>query len=724
MLREMAELLEALTAARPLLLVLEDLQWVDPATVDGLAALARRRAPARLLLVGTYRPGDVAVGQHPLRALTQELLVHQLCHEVPVEPLGDADVAAYLAAVSSGASLPEEFAGQLHRHAGGNPLFMRAVLDHLTQQGVLARAPDHWQLRISLADIALEVPERLRQVIEAQIARLRPEEQRVLEVASVAGVVFTASVCAAAAELEANAVEDVCNTLARRQSLVHAVDVQQWPDGCLAQRYAFVHALYREVCYGRQAPGRRATLHRRLGVYLEGLFASQLQDVAAEVAHHFEAGAEWARAIQYLRLTADTAGQRYAYREAATTLQHALALVPHLPGAPVRTQHALTLYSALGAALMMTKGQAAPEVEHAYTQAYALCQQEGETPELVPVLYGLWRLSVQRSQLPTARELGDRLLCLAHYADDSALLVLAHYALGVTWLYLGALPAARRHLEEAIAHDRPDQRCAPVFQMGQDPGVACRAFAAWTLWLLGYPEQALARLYDVLALAHELSHPYSLAWAQCVAVFVSQFRRDVQAVHEYTDAAVALATEQGFPLLTAWGTSVRGWALAMQGQGEEGMAQVRQGIATLQATRAVLQVSYLCTLIAEVEAHLGHPADGLQALAEAHTLVEQQEQRWWEAEICRLRGVVLLQQTETPQAEAEAWLQRALAVARRQEAKSPELRAAMSLARLWQQQGKRQAAHDLLAPVYGWFTEGFDTADLQEAKALLEELVG
>jgi DNA-binding winged helix-turn-helix (wHTH) protein len=245
MLREMAELLEALTAARPLLLVLEDLQWVDPATVDGLAALARRRAPARLLLVGTYRPGDVAVGQHPLRALTQELLVHQLCHEVPVEPLGDADVAAYLAAVSSGASLPEEFAGQLHRHAGGNPLFMRAVLDHLTQQGVLARAPDHWQLRISLADIALEVPERLRQVIEAQIARLRPEEQRVLEVASVAGVVFTASVCAAAAELEANAVEDVCNTLARRQSLVHAVDVQQWPDGCLAQRYAFVHALYR-----------------------------------------------------------------------------------------------------------------------------------------------------------------------------------------------------------------------------------------------------------------------------------------------------------------------------------------------------------------------------------------------------------------------------------------------------------------------------------------------
>ena len=720
----MAELLEALTAARPLLLVLEDLQWVDPATVDGLAALARRRAPARLLLVGTYRPGDLAVGQHPLQALTQELLVHQLCHEVPVEPLGDADVAAYLAAVSSGASLPEEFAGQLHRHSGGNPLFMRAVLDHLTQQGVLARAPDGWQIQVSLADIAIEVPERLRQVIEAQIARLRPEEQRVLEVASVAGVVFTASVCAAAANLEANAVEDVCNTLARRQSLVRAVDVQQWPDGSLAQRYTFVHALYREVCYGRQAPGRRATLHRRLGVYLEGLFASQLQDVAAEVAHHFEAGAEWARAIQYLRLTADTAGQRYAYREAATTLQHALALVPHLPEAPVRTQHALTLYSALGAALMMTTGQAAPEVEHAYTQAYALCQQGGETPELVPVLYGLWRLSVQRSQLPTARELGDRLLHLAHHADDAALLVLAHYALGVTWLYLGALPAARRHLEEAIAHDRPDQRCAPVVQMGHDPGVGCRQFAALTLWLLGYPAQALARLHEALALAHALAHPYSLAWVWVCAAVVSQLRRDIPTVRAHAEAAVTLATAQGFPHWAAYGTSLRGWALAMQGQGEEGMAQVRQGIATLQATRAVLQVSYLCTLIAEVAAHLGHPADGLQALAEAHTLVEQQEERWWEAEIYRLRGVLLLRQPGTSQGEAEAWLQRALAVAHRQQAKSLELRAAMSLSRLWQQQGKCAEAHELLAPICVWFAEGFDTPDLQEAATLLAELGG
>jgi predicted ATPase len=238
--------------------------------------------------------------------------------------------------------------------------------------------------------------------------------------------------------------------------------------------------------------------------------------------------------------------------------------------------------------------------------------------------------------------------------------------------------------------------------------------------LLGYPEQALARVHEALTLAHELSHPFTLAFARWLAAIVFQYRRDVPAVHEQAEAAVALATEQGFPLWAAMGTSVRGWALAMQGQGEAGLAQVHQGIAAHRATGAALFVPYFCTMLADVCDHLGHPEEGLQALAEAHTLVEQQEERWWEAEVYRLRGVLLLRQLGTSQAEAETCFRQALDIARRQEAKSLELRAAMSLARLWQQQGKHAEAHELLAPVYSWFTEGFDTADLQEAKVLLE----
>jgi predicted ATPase len=382
----------------------------------------------------------------------------------------------------------------------------------------------------------------------------------------------------------------------------------------------------------------------------------------------------------------------------------------------------LTLHITLGAALLMTKGHAAPEVERAYAQAYTLCQQVGETPALVPVLLGLVRFYGTRAQFHTARELADTLLRLAHRAQDPSLAVIAHQARGAIWLATGVLPAARRHFEEGLARYTPDQHRAPVFRSGNDSGVVCYAYNALTLWLLGYPGQAMAHIHEALALARALSHPFSLAFAWCWAAMVSQMRRDVPAAYEQAEAAVTLSTEHGFPGWTALSTLVRGWALAMQGHGEAGILQGQQRFAAFRATGAALFVPYCCAVLADVSAHLGCTADGLQALAEAHTFVEQHEERWWEVEVARLRGVLLLRQTGTPQEEAETWLQRALDVARRQEAKSLELRAAMSLARLWQQQGKRTAAYDLLAPIYGWFTEGFDTVDLQEAKALLDEL--
>jgi predicted ATPase len=464
--------------------------------------------------------------------------------------------------------------------------------------------------------------------------------------------------------------------------------------------------------------------HQRIAQALEAQFPEIVETQPELVAQHYTTAGCHEQAILYWQRAGQQASDRSAYLEAISHVTTGSELLKTLPETPEHTQQAVTLYIALGAALQMTKGLAAPEVEHAYTQAYTLCQQVGETPELAPVLLGLWRFYVVRAQLHTARELGETLLRLAQRADDPALAVIAHYALGWTWFCLGALPAARQHLEEGIARYTPDQRRAPMFRMGQDLGVACRVYVAWTFWLLGYPEQALTHTHDALALAHELSHPYSLAFVRCWAATVYQCRRDVLAAHEQAAAAVALSTEKGFPLWVAMGTSLRGWALAVQGQDEEGIAQVRQGIAAWRATGAALWVPYFCTVLADVYGHLDHTADSLQALAEAHTLVEQHEERWWEAEVYRLRGVLLLRQTGTPHAEAEAGLQRALDVAHRQEAKSLELRAAMSLSRLWQQQGKQAEARELLTPIYGWFTEGFDTADLQEARALLEELAG
>src|SRR5262245_19432706 len=458
-----------------------------------------------------------------------------------------------------------------------------------------------------------------------------------------------------------------------------------------------------------------------MGTRLVHGFGTEGGDMAVTIAHHCLRGRLWPQAVRYLGQAGQQASDRSANVEAISHLTTGIELLKTLPATPEHTQQALTLYIALGAALRMAKGMGAPEVEQTYTQAYALCQQAGETPELVPVLLGLFGFYTGRSQFHTARELGETLLRLTQRDHNPALAVLAHYTLGQPQLYLGALSAARLHLEEVIARSTPDQHRARR-RMGVDPGVSSRIFAALTLWVLGYPAQALARRHDALTLAHSLGSPHILAQVRCWAAYVSQFCRDVPAVHMQAEAAVALATEKGFPFWGAAGTILRGWALVLQGQGEAGMAEVRQGIAAYRATGATLLVPYYCTVLADVSMHLGHPDDALQALAEAHTLVEQHDERWWEAEIHRLRGVVLLRQTATQQVEAEAWLRRALDVAGRQEAKSLELRAAMSLARLWQQQGKRSEAHELLAPVYGWFTEGFDTADLQEAKALLDVL--
>ena len=560
------------------------------------------------------------------------------------------------------------------------------------------------------------IPDTLQDALMARLDQLQTAKE-VAQLGAVLGREFAYEL------LQAIAPQDKATLHAGLAQLVQAELLYQRGRPPRA-RYMFKHALIQDAAYASLLKSTRQQLHQQTAQVLEARFPAFVETQPELVAQHYTAAGCPEQAMHYWQRAGHQASDRSAHQEAISHFTTGIELLTTLPATPAHTQHAVTLHIALGAAWQMAKGLAAPEVEHAYTQAYALCQQVGETPELAPILLGLWRFYNTRSQFHTARELGETLLRLAQRTDDPALAVIAHHALGWTWCCLGALPAARQHLEAGIARYTPDLRRAPLFRIGHDPGVACRAYAAWTLWLLGYPEQALAHLHDALALAHELSHPFSLAYARVSAAFVLQFCRDVPAVHEQAEAAVALSTEQGFTQWVTQGTSFRGWALAMQGQGEVGLALVRQGLAAWRATGAAVRVPYFCTVLADVCDHLGHTEDGLQALAEAHTLVEQQEERWWEAEIYRLRGVVLLRQTMPQQDEAEAWLHRALDVARRQEAKSLELRAAMSLSRLWQQQGQQAEARALLAPSYGWFTEGFDTADLQDAKALLEELGG
>jgi predicted ATPase len=355
MLREICEALETITAEYPLLLVFEDLQWVDHSTMDLISALARRQGPAKLMLIATCRPLDPEPPNHPLKALKQDLLVHRLCHEFALTPLTEVEVGEYLAVRSSGASVPQGLSALLHRHSEGNPLFMVAALDHMTKRALISRENGSWQLHVPLAQIDLAVPDDLRRMIEAQIERLSPEEQRLLELASIAGASFSATVINLATDVDPQTFEDLCEDLSRRHQIVRWSATQYFPDGTIAERYEFVHALYRQVLYDRLSPRRRASLHRRIGERLEELHPELTDEVVPELAHHFEAAADWRRAVEYLRLEADIARRRFAHSQADSLLQRALELASRLPEAQ-RAPKELERVSATLAAQQVVNG--------------------------------------------------------------------------------------------------------------------------------------------------------------------------------------------------------------------------------------------------------------------------------------------------------------------------------------------------------------------------------
>jgi predicted ATPase len=533
--------------------------------------------------------------------------------------------------------------------------------------------------------------------------------------------------------------------------------------------YTFKHALTQEVAYGSLLLERRKVLHERTAQAIESLFHSKLDEHYSELAHHYHRSGNTQKAVEYLQLAGQQAVRRSAHAEAISHFTTALELLRSLPDVLERIQQELTLQIALAAPLRAIKGYAAPEVGQAYTRARELCRQVGETPQLFPALLGL-RVSYQlRGELLTARELGEQLLGLAQSAQDPALLIEAHRALGAPLFWLGEVASAQAHMEQVIALYDPQQHRSHVFLYGLDPGVFGLSYMALILWTLGYPDQALKRGHEAFALAQELSYPFSLASALHFAAWLHQLRREGQLTRERAEVTAVLSAEQGFAYELAGGNVLGGWALADQGQGEEGIAQMRQGLAAWRAAGVESPLPHFLALLAEAYGKVGQPEEGLAVLAEALAVAHKNGERVSEAELYRIKGELSLQspspkseveeslesgvrssesevktslgqvqdkskasleQVTTSQGksqasletEAEACFMKAIDIARKQQAKSLELRATTSLARLWQRQGKQHEARNMLSEIYGWFTEGFDTKDLQEAKALLEEL--
>jgi predicted ATPase/DNA-binding winged helix-turn-helix (wHTH) protein len=721
MLREFAAVVDALTAETPLVLVLEDLHWSDYATLDLLALLARRRTPARFLVVGTCWSAEALVHHHPLRTVMQDLQRHGDAIEIPLALLSPEAVAAYLAVRFPQRRFPAELAPWLHTRTDGQPLYLVTLVQAFVAQGVLQAHNECWTVQASIETLAREVPEGLRQMLEQQITRLPLEEQRVLEVASVAGAEFVAAAVAAGLDADADSVEECCEALVVQQFL-HPLGVTTWPNGTVATRYAFVHALYQQVVYERLGAGRRVRLHQRLGECLEAAYGAQAGEVAAELAEHFVRGQDVQRAVPYLQQAAENAAYRAAPVEAIRHLSRGLEVLITLPETPERLQQELDLQVPLGGAWAQNRGWSAPEVGQVYARARELCRRLGAPPQLPVVLLGQFSCYTQRAEWQTARELAEHLLTLAQRQADPALLLSAHYAFGLTLFFRGEVAAAHVHLAQGSALYVPAYHRALVTSNRLDPGVTVRCYTALSLWLLGAPEQALAQMHEARTLAQELSHTYSLAVALQQVTRLHPWRRDVPATLTWTEALIALSTEHGFEQYLSHARLLHGWALVVQGQAEEGLDQMRQSLTAYLATGAAIWRPYFLALLAEGYGQVGATDEGLRVLAEALAGVEKTGERVWEAELHRLTGELLLRQAVPDTPQAETCLHQALAVARQQQAKSLELRAAMSLSRLWQQQGKQDAARQLLTEVYSQFTEGFDTLDLQEAKALLELL--
>jgi predicted ATPase len=590
----------------------------------------------------------------------------------------------------------------------------------LRDRGVIAQTSGAWKLEQTLPDIERELPESVRGMIERKIAQLSEDDRKLLTAASVQGYEFDSAVVGQALNLDADEVEERLEKLERVFAFVKLTSESEFPNRTLTLKYRFVHVLYQNALYGALRITRKASLSREVAQTLEGFYGEQRTSVANQLAALYEAGRESARAAEYYRLAAEHATQVFAYQEAVVLARRGLELLQSEPDTTARTRQELALQITLSVPLGACRGLASQESREPYTRARELAQQLGDPPELWTIMVGQWRSYLVGGDNNTALRLAEEFLALAR-TKATAAMVWAHQMMTSSCNYRGAFATACAHVKEMLAVWNPQPHYGEsVVYAGENPVMIGLFMGAASLWYLGYPDQALQQNREALALARQEASPFGLALATFLAAELHISRREPQRVRELAEDCLALSTEHGFPQWMANGNICRGWALAATGQVAAGVAQMREGITAMHAFEADLGRSRYLALLGEACGATSQLAEGLSLLAEALAFAEQSGERFFEAEIYRLRGELLLQ-SEAPQAEVEECFHQALRIAQRQQAKSLELRAVMSLARLWQRQGKSAEAQQMLAEIYGWFTEGFDTADLQEAKALLDD---
>jgi TOMM system kinase/cyclase fusion protein len=608
---------------QPVLLIVEDLHWTDPTTLELLGLLLDQTPTASMLVLLTCRPYFQPAWHH--RSYITEMTLNHLSH---------TQVEQIVTGVTDGKTLPQEVLAQIVEKMDGVPLFVEEFTKSLLESGQLEAVDGRYELIGSLSTFA--IPATLQDSLMARLDRL-VTAKGIAQLAAVIGRQFTYGLLSTVAQLDTATLQ---RELGR---LVEAEIVYQ--RGIPPQAYYFFkHALIRDSAYESLLKSTRQQYHQRIAQVLETQFPETAQTQPELLAHHCMEAGLTEQAVHYWYHAGQSAVQRSAHMEAIAYLRTGLEWLQTLPETPERVQREVDMLIALGASLLATRGFSAPEVEQTYHRAQHLCQSLDDPHQLFPVVRGLWHYYYVRAEYPTAHALGEQLLTLAQQVREPSMFVAAHRALGTTLFQLGTVSAAHMYFTQGMALYDPQQHHASVFLYGDDEGVLCHSTAAWTLWYLGYPNQALARSHEAVTLAQQVAHPFSLGYALMLSAIFHSFHREVRCTQESAEATISLATEQGFPLWRAVGFVLRGWALAQQGQAQAGIEQFTQGLSALRATGAEINRSYFLTLLAEAYGTIGEPEEGLTVLAESLALVDTTGERWYEPELYRLKGELLLQQ--------------------------------------------------------------------------------
>jgi serine/threonine protein kinase/predicted ATPase len=733
--------LETLSLEKPLLLILDDLQWVDAGSASLLFHLGRRMAGSRIMILGAFRHSDIDLGRarerHPLEPILHEFKRNFGDLEIEVgKREGRQFVDAFLDSESN--QLGPKFRDTLYKQTKGHSLFTVELLRDMQDRGVLMKdEKGQWVEGPDLDWNAL--PARVDAVVEERISRLTEELREVLTLASVEGEEFTAEVVARLQETEVRElIRLLSSELDKRHHLVSAKGIKHLERQRLSF-YLFQHILFQRYLYNSLDEVEKAHLHEEVGNILESLYGEQADEIAVQLARHFEEGGIAPKAIEYLQKAGERASQLSAHHEAITHFNKCLHILKTLPDTPERAQQELLLQIRLAAPLQATKGLAAPEIGSALARAQELCQQLGDPPQLLTAMSLLAQSYSLRAEYRKTIELYKKIQKISEHAGDTLYSQMS-FCFG-TWSYLniGNFSESAATAQRWIAVYDPEEHAPLAFVFGWDLGVIATSVGAWALWFLGYQDQAAKKRDDAVALARKLDHPHTLAFAITFDIVVRIYRRELQGVKELIEELIQLSVEKGFVYWEAHGIFYDGYIQSLEGQLEEGIAKMHQALDTLQAIGAGTCFTRLYTRIMEVYILTKQTEKGLDIYDKAMEVLHTYDERYCEAELYRVRGELWLlkaedgktqtdklkkgkEKTNEIEREAESWFQKALEVSRKQKAKSLELRAAMSLSRLLQKQNKKEEARKILVEIYDWFTEGFDAGDLKEAKALLKEL--